>query len=106
MLCGSNAGRGEIFSTSLDRPWGQLSLPYNRYDVSFPGAKRPGRGFNHPLPSISEVKETVKLNLYSPVDLHGNLWQLLLEGYPKVPKTESSYKIQGAYKLLEDFVTP
>ena len=31
----------------------------------FPGAKRPDRGVNHPLPSCFEVKERVALYLYS-----------------------------------------
>ena len=29
------------------------------------GTKRPGRGFNHPLPSCAKVKERVQLYLYS-----------------------------------------
>ena len=33
---------------------------------SFPGAKRPGRGVDHPLSSSAEVKERVELYLYSP----------------------------------------
>jgi hypothetical protein len=33
---------------------------------SFPGVKRPGRGFDHPPSSIAEVKEGVELYLYSP----------------------------------------
>jgi hypothetical protein len=33
---------------------------------SFPGLKRPGRGVDHPPPSSAEVKEKVKLYLYSP----------------------------------------
>jgi hypothetical protein len=45
---GSNPGGGEIFLTRPDRPWGSPSLLYNRYRVSFPGVKRPGRGVNHP----------------------------------------------------------
>jgi hypothetical protein len=32
------------------------------------GGKRPGRGVDHPPPSTSEVKERVKLNLYSPYE--------------------------------------
>jgi len=31
----------------------------------FSGAKRPGRGVNHPLPSNAEVKERVELYLFS-----------------------------------------
>jgi len=33
---------------------------------SFPGVKQPGRGVDHPPPSSAEVKERVKLYLYSP----------------------------------------
>jgi len=33
---------------------------------SFPGLKRLGRGVDHPRPSSAEVKESVKLYLYSP----------------------------------------
>jgi len=33
---------------------------------SFPGLKRPGRGVDHPPPSSAEVKEGVRLYLYSP----------------------------------------
>ena len=41
---------GEIFRTRPDRPLGPLSLLYNVYRVSFPGAKRPGRGVTaHPI---------------------------------------------------------
>jgi hypothetical protein len=40
---GSNPGRGEIFRTCPDRPWGPPTLLYNWYRV-FPGSKeRPGR---------------------------------------------------------------
>jgi len=41
---------------------------------SFPGAKWPGRGINHPLPSSAEVKERVELYLYSP---SGPSWPVL-----------------------------
>jgi hypothetical protein len=30
---GSNLGRGEIFRTRSDRPWGPSNLPYNGYRV-------------------------------------------------------------------------
>ena len=39
------------------------SLLYNGYRVSFPGAKRPARGVDDPLPSSAEVKERVELYL-------------------------------------------
>ena len=39
---------------------------YTKGTGSFPGVKRPKRGFDHQSPSIAEVKEMVKLYLYSP----------------------------------------
>jgi hypothetical protein len=50
------------------------SLLYNAYRVSFPGVKRPGRGVDHPLPSIARVKERVELYLNSP---SGPSWPVL-----------------------------
>jgi hypothetical protein len=38
MVQGSNPGRGEIFSTHPQRPWGLPSLVYNGYRV-IPGGK-------------------------------------------------------------------
>jgi len=57
-----------------DLPWGPPSLLCNGYRVSFPGVKRPGRGVDHPPPSSAEVKEKVKLYLYSP---SGPSWPVL-----------------------------
>jgi hypothetical protein len=45
---------------------------------SFPVVKRPGLGVDHPLPSSTEVKESVKLYLYS---FSGPSWSLLDELY-------------------------
>jgi hypothetical protein len=51
---GSNPGRGEIFRTCPDRPWGPPSLLYNGFRV-FPGGRmRPGRDA-HPSPLSSAV---------------------------------------------------
>jgi len=61
-----NPRGGEIFRTCPDRSWGPPSLLYHRQPVSFPGAKRPGRGVDYPPPSSTEVKERVELYLYSP----------------------------------------
>jgi hypothetical protein len=57
-----------------DRSWGPPSLLYDAYRLSFPGIKRPGRGFNHPPPSSVEVKERVELYLYSASE---PLWLIL-----------------------------
>ena len=52
---GSNPGRGEIFRTFPDRPWGPRSLLYNGYRV-FPGGKeRPGRDADPSPPSSAVV---------------------------------------------------
>ena len=45
---GSNPWVGEIFRSRPDRPCSPPSLPYNGYQVSFPGVKQPGRGVYHP----------------------------------------------------------
>jgi hypothetical protein len=59
--------RRHILIFRPDRPWDPPpSLLYNGYRVSFPGVKRPGNGVNHPPTSGAEVKERVKLYLYSP----------------------------------------
>jgi len=47
-------------------------------NVSFPEVKRPGRGFDHPLPSSAEVNERVELYIYSP---SGPSWSFLGELY-------------------------
>ena len=62
---GSNPFGGESFLNRPDRSWDPPSLLYNGYRVSFTGVKRSGRGVNHQPPSSTEVKERVKLFLYS-----------------------------------------
>ena len=71
---GSNPSGGEIIRTRPDRPWGPPSLLYNKYWVSCPGVKWPGRGVNHPPPSSAEVKERVEIYLYFP---SGRPWPVL-----------------------------
>ena len=44
-------------------PEGKMKLPVQEYWVSFLEVKRPGRIFDHPLPSRAEVEETVELYL-------------------------------------------
>jgi hypothetical protein len=62
---GSNPGGGEIFRTCPHPLWGPHSLPYNEYRV-FPGGKSTEAWRWSPTPSSAEVKERVKLYLYSP----------------------------------------
>jgi len=61
---GSNPFRGEIFRTRPDRFWGRPSLLYNGYRV-FPGSKAAGAWRWPPTLSSAEVKERIKLYLYS-----------------------------------------
>jgi hypothetical protein len=56
---------GEIFRTRPYRPWSPPNLLYNGYRVSFPGAKRPGHGINHPPSSRAKAKGRMELYLYS-----------------------------------------
>jgi hypothetical protein len=70
MVQGLNPGGNKIFCTHPDRAWGPPSLPYIKYQVFFPQVKHPGHGINHPPPSSTEVKESVQLQLYSPLGLH------------------------------------
>jgi hypothetical protein len=43
---GSNPGWGDIFCTRPERPWA-TPASYTMGTGSFPGVKRPGRGFDH-----------------------------------------------------------
>ena len=54
-----------LFSTTVQTGRrGPLNLLYNGYRSSFAGAKRPGRGVDHPTPPSAEV--TNEQYLYSP----------------------------------------
>ena len=59
---GSNSGRGEIFRTRPDRPWGPPSLLYNVYRV-FPGGEAVGAWCWPVTPSSAKVKGIVELYL-------------------------------------------
>jgi hypothetical protein len=65
---------GEFYRARPDRPWGPPSLLHNVYRVSFPWVKLPGRGVYHSPQSRAEVKQRVKLYLYSPT---ASWWQVL-----------------------------
>ena len=57
---------GKISYTCPDQSWVPPRLLHNGYRVSFLGAVQSGHGNDHPSPSSAEVKETLKLYLYSP----------------------------------------
>ena len=61
---GSNPGGARFSAPILTGP-GAHPASYTMGTGSFPGVKRPGRGVDHPPPSIAEVKERVELYLYS-----------------------------------------
>ena len=64
---------GARFSSPIQTDPADYTASYAMGTCSFPGVKRPGRGADHPPPSSSEVKERVKLYIYSPppLDLRG-----------------------------------
>jgi hypothetical protein len=49
----------------------------NENRVPFTGVRRPKRGVDYPTLSNSQVKETVELYLYSPLDCHGSEFTLM-----------------------------
>ena len=65
---------GARFSAPVETSTKPHPASYTVGTGSFPGAKWPGRGINHPLPSSAEVKERVELYLYSP---SGPSWPVL-----------------------------
>jgi hypothetical protein len=62
---GIESGRGEIFRTRPDRPWGPPSRLYNGYRV-FPGGKAAGAWCWPPTPFYRRGQESVELYLYPP----------------------------------------
>ena len=59
-----DGGMRETFRTRPDRPRDPPSPLYNGYRISFLGMKRRGVT-DHPTPSSTEVKEIVKIHIYS-----------------------------------------
>jgi len=70
-VVGSNLVGGVIFRTRPDRIWGPPIFLHNRHSDSCPGIKRPGRGVDHPPPSIAEVEERIEYTSSGP------LWPVL-----------------------------
>ena len=70
LVHGSNPGRGEIFCTPPDQPWGPPSLLYIGYRISFLGVKWLGRGVDHPphltpkLKKEQDYTSTARLGLF------------------------------------------
>ena len=62
---------GARFSAPVQTGPGAHPAFYTRGTGSFPGAKWPGRGVDHPPPSSPEVKERVELYLYPTLSVHG-----------------------------------
>jgi len=56
---------GARFSAPVQTGPGAHPASYAMGTGSFPGVKQLGRGVDHPTPSSAEVKERVKLYLYS-----------------------------------------
>ena len=65
---------GVSFSASVQTDTGAYPASWKMGTGSFPGAKRPKRGVDHPPPSSAQVKERVELYLYS---LSGSSWTVL-----------------------------
>jgi hypothetical protein len=63
---GVESQKGQDFSHPSRPDLGAHPASYTTGTSSFPGAKRPERGINHPPPSSAQVKEKVDLYLYSP----------------------------------------
>ena len=62
---GDRIPAGEIFSALVQTGPAAHPASCALGTGSFPGVKRPGRGFDHPPPSSAEVKDRVELYVYS-----------------------------------------
>jgi len=66
MVRGSNPGRGERFSASVQTGPGAHPASYTMGTGPFPGVKQSGCGTDHSCPSSAEVKKRGQLYNYSP----------------------------------------
>jgi hypothetical protein len=97
---------GARFSTPVQTGSEAHLAPCTMGTVSSTGVNWPGRGFDHPPPSITEVKERAELYLYSP---SGPSWPVLGWSLPlplalsdwflKRRGTESLNMIQGNFRF-------
>ena len=77
LLTGRSGDRiplGARFSAPVQSGPGAHSSSYRMGTGSFPGVKRPGRGFDHPPPSSAEVEGRVELYICSPT---GPSWPVI-----------------------------
>ena len=65
---------GASVSAPVQTGPGAHPASYTMDTGSFSGVKLPGRGVDHPPPSIAEIKERAELYLYSP---SGPSWPVL-----------------------------
>ena len=75
---GIESPRGQDTPHSSRRAAGPTQPPTQWVPGRSPGVKCPGRGVDHPLPSSAEVKERVRLQLYSPSVPSWQEWTLPL----------------------------
>ena len=94
MVRGSNSGWGEVFRTRPDRSWGIL---HNGYRV-FPGGKAASVWYWQHTPSRAEVKERIRIYIYSP---SGPLRPLL--GRTFLYKTGFGFKSKPKDNLFRPF---
>ena len=90
------------FSAPVQTGPGAHPASYTMGTGTFPGVKRPGRGYDHPLPSSAEVQKRVELYLYSP---SGPSWPVLGWTLPiplplPLPKTRQTAQ---HYRTRRDF---
>ena len=78
--------------------FGSPSLLYNGHWVSAPGVMWPECGVDHPLPSSGEVKERIKLYLYSP---SGPSWPVLGQTLPFRRQVNITYKMETSKHNLQ-----
>jgi hypothetical protein len=80
---------------------GPPSLLYNGYRVSFPWVKRPGRGVEHPPPTIAEVKEGVRTPPQGRHGLfYGKLYPLFTLLLLDAPLNPCEYDQENSYSHL------
>jgi len=74
MVSGLNPGRGNIFHTHPDWPWGPLNCQHNEYQISPPTVQQPGCGVDHSAPTHCQGQRKCRaIPLLPPLGLHSLL---------------------------------